>query len=106
MATSKGGRPGDPKGSFLPDLMEANQSASTVQRESATRLSDCVHTGGGARNQFNPGLTQFSPNRGFRPTQVKPGFNPEGRLNLPTLYECQIWLQSDGRVEKGGGGYR
>ena len=53
-----------------------------------------MHTGGGARNQFNPGLTQFSPNRGF---------NPGGRLNLPTLYECQMWLQSDGRVERGGG---
>ena len=26
-------------------------------------------------NQFNPGLTQFSPNRGFSPTRVKPGLN-------------------------------
>ena len=36
-------------------------------------------------NQFNPGLTQFSPNRGFSPTRVEPGFNPGGGLNLPTL---------------------
>ena len=36
--------------------------------------------------QFNPGLTQFSPNRGFSPTRVKPGFNPGGGLNLPTLF--------------------
>ena len=45
-------------------------------------------------NQFNPRLTQFSPNRGFSQTRVKPGFsqtrvkpgfNPGGGLNLPTL---------------------
>ena len=40
--------------------------------------------------QFNPGLTQFSPNRGFSPTRVKPGFNPGGGLNLPTLELTQL----------------